>query len=280
MTGDSHQVVRELADGTVRRRLTAVLREALRRSGRCQVYLELFSGTARFARALRRESQHEVIEFDISRGEEFDLTRRAVCRLVRGWITSGRVKGVWCAFPCSTWSTARWPPLRSLACIHGIPEMLRDPRTAALIDVGNRTLRAAVSVANLCCGVGVPMILENPGYARSWHEPSMARLGARQQVRDVLVDYCRFGTPWRKRTRLRGINVTELETLQLQCSGKQGLCYTGKPHQRLNGSDPKTHQLWTRLAEPYPPRFCKKAASVLHRSSEHRMLNNLFRLGI
>ena len=49
--------------------------------------------------------------------------------------------------------------------------------------------------------------------------------------RDTMrVDYCRFGTPWRKRTRV-ALNIPKLR-------GLRRLCACEKPHVQLRGQHP------------------------------------------
>ena len=276
MTGDTAVTPAALSAKKIRKALRVALQRCRRR--RRQVYLELFSGTGRFARALERKSGYPVLCLDVRHSAAFDLTRPTAQRFVIGWIKSGMIKGVWCGHPCSTWSRARWPPLRSGKHLFGLPEVLRDKRLAVLVKQGNQTLQFAARVGQCCQRIGVPAIFENPSTAMSWQTPQMQRLAQHKTSTTIVTDYCRFGTPWRKRTKLLGIRVSNLERLAKTCGGTKGFCYTGRQHVRLRGTDPSTKQLWTRLAEPYPRRFAAAAADVLHNASEHSMLNNLFRM--
>ena len=66
------------------------------------------------------------------------------------------------------------------------------------------------------------------------------------------VDYCRHGTPWRKRTRFAVWGKKNVCTeLRLLCSSKGGMCdITGKQHHRLSGW--VRGQAITSQAEEYP----------------------------
>ena len=53
------------------------------------------------------------------------------------------------------------------------------------------------------------------------------------------------------------------------CTGRHGLCSrTGKHHIVLTGTDRNTGKLWTRIAEPYPPKLCSKLAAILIETSD------------
>ena len=74
------------------------------------------------------------------------------------------------------------------------------------------------------------------------------------EVKCWLVDYCRYGTPWCKRTRFY-LNVAEAE--------QKTLCSGGHTHQLLRGRS-KVHKTnWTRVAQAYPAGVCKVLAGLL-----------------
>ena len=66
------------------------------------------------------------------------------------------------------------------------------------------------------------------------------------------VDYCRYGTAWRKRTRFAVWGAKDVcHELHLLCSSKGGICdVTGKKHLHLTGW--VRGQAVTRQAEEYP----------------------------
>ncbi len=61
------------------------------------------------------------------------------------------------------------------------------------------------------------------------------------------VDYCRFGAPWRKRTRIASSIVA--------LNGLRVFCQCRKPHIPLRGMHPTLGKPWTAVAEPYPKAF-------------------------
>ena len=108
------------------------MRLALKRArrDRYRVFLDLYAGSAGISHFIERTS-HGCIVFEISLGNQYDLTRTCVHKLILGWITSGVVCGVFLATQCSSWSLARhgppnsnWCTLRSKEYILGIPNLL------------------------------------------------------------------------------------------------------------------------------------------------------------
>ena len=62
-------------------------------------------------------------------------------------------------------------------------------------------------------------------------------------VGDLRIDYCRFGTAWRKRTRFR---------TNLHLAGQTDFCKCARPHLRLRGRCRERKVNFTQLAEAYP----------------------------
>lgn len=73
---------------------TADLRSAKTRSGRFVVapsVLEIFSGSSRFTSAASQKGLRVAIPFDLSNGDCFDVTQKAVQQSIAQWIIQGRV---------------------------------------------------------------------------------------------------------------------------------------------------------------------------------------------
>ena len=231
------------------------------------------------SRKLRQVSNgYAAINVDIRHGDFFDIGRPAVVRVLRGWISSGRVRGVWMGFPCSTWSRARWPPLRTaefLLC--GTPEARANPDDLERLKFGNATFEAALALASACQRMGVPCMLENPSSSMAWTELRIKRLIHHPSASRMILDYCRFGKPWRKRTQLVGIHTGDCPQLNVRCRGKPGVCETGRAHQILRSSHPTQHIPWTKVAEPYPAGMARIAAKHLHAASDRQLLYKFFK---
>ena len=70
---------------------------------------------------------------------------------------------------------------------------------------------------------------------------------------------CRYGTPWRKRTRI--VNNTAL-------AGRRELCCGGHSHQVLRGRSALHGVCWTRVAQVYPELFAKRLAAAVGRAAK------------
>ena len=85
--------------------------------------------------------------------------------------------------------------------------------------------------------------LENPHTSWMWFLPLYLKLEQLPGMQRIVVDYCRFGTPWRKRTRF----LVKLPSITTQ----KCLCNCTCAHTVLRGHNPNGF-LYTKLAEPYP----------------------------
>ena len=210
-----------------------MMRQALATSKKSQLYVELFFGTGVLSRKLEACSGYAVLSFDLAADASFDLSRPVVQQVILGWIASRVVRGVWCGFPCTTWSTARWPPLRSAARLRGLPEKVLSPIDAQKVRTGNATIDAAKRVARACAHYIVPCILENPHSSLAWQEAGMAQIRRLACAQEVVVDYCQYGSPWRKRTRLLCLHIASTPSMCRRCAGKQGICSRTKSSIKL-----------------------------------------------
>ena len=75
---------------------------------------------------------------------------------------------------------------------------------------------------------------------------------------DLRLDFCRYGTPWRKRTRFR-CNLREV--------GQRVLCRCSRPHVVLRGRCKEKKINFTKLAEPYPRLLCGALAGAILNSA-------------
>ena len=246
------------------------------------VFLELFSGSSRLSRWWRSHG-YGVLDFDIKNGETYDVTVPQIEALIKGWIESGGVAGVWAGPPCTSWSRARrgpvgstWGPLRTEGFLRGLSSMEASDRAKVL--VGNATADTTLRIVRACRRRGIAVAVENPGSSMMWQLggfKSLATVGSSQRH---LVDMCSFGTAWRKRTLVATWSLESAERVSL-CCGRKGFCsFSNRPHQILEGRDKVRKRLWTSIAEPYPPKFCQHFGQMFIDSFEdrrHRRLNHL-----
>ena len=117
-----------------------------------------------------------------------------------------------------------------------------------------------IAFCKLCVKHHTPLFMENPMTSRVWwHELIL-------QFTDAVihrVDYCQYGTAWRKATRILEHGSRVLHTVCRCCKMTNSRCSaTHKRHFVLVGKD-SSGTNWTRRACPYPKEMCDSFATVL-----------------
>ena len=255
--------------------MNRLLRRALGRMG-TQVFVEMFSGQQRVSGAITRRSGVGVVALDIKGPDGVDMCHPAVRTVLRDWCRRKLVRGIWIAFPCSTWSRARRRPLRYDWCIRGRPDLSTTERS--LVQLGNRTLDCATDVVDLCVRERIPVVAENPIASQAWLDPRMLKMRSFRCCRLKTCDQCLFGAPWRKRTRLACWHAAPTDK-PLLCASRAGMCdASGKPHVHLVGRVPGSSEARTKQAEGYTSSFAKFGADILCRAADTRDLIALERI--
>ena len=207
--------------------------------------LELFAGSARLTRALRRKgldasgvdhrrnrhkAQGPVLELDLSTPSGREVVWRA--------LKSGKVVFVSMAPPCGTGSRAREiplvegtfhgappRPLRGEGFVMGLP-VSRAPGDdglteieAAKVAAANELWEFAIQVAEYCSTHGILWACENPLTSWFWQAPSWSRVMALEGVVDCDHHACMHGSRRKKAQRWRS-NLLEMQSLASWCDGK------------------------------------------------------------
>ena len=127
------------------------------------------------------------------------------------------------------------------------------------IDDGNSHSDWLGSLIVICIALEIFFWVENPDNSHLWNQTVWRRLGACDFSNCYRLDFCRYGTKWRKRTRF------------FTCGRLRGLrkiCLGNHIHQVLRGRSAKHKAAWTKVAEPYPKPLCSvlawAACSDLH----------------
>ena len=115
------------------------------------MFLDVFAGVARVTRRMVRDGIHGCLPIDIKHNASHNLLKKAVVLTLIGWIFSGEVRGLIIAFPCTTWSQARYPKLRYRSCIYGRTDLTaREQQLVAdgnqFLAVTRRLIRAALKI--------------------------------------------------------------------------------------------------------------------------------------
>ena len=199
-------------------------------------FLEVYSGCGLMTKCWALQGFRVLPPLELKEG--WDLRSRDLFWGILGLIRGGRVRFLWWAPPCTTYSLARSPKLRSLSCPWGFD--LLDVSTA----VGNLHAAQSLLLALAQALVGNAYAGEQPafGFMRAL-DPwlFLKALGGFE----VLFDWCQYGRPFRKTTRLL-VNFKVLEKLGRRCRHKSR-------HQRLEGAA-------ATQAGAYSLDFCRQVA--------------------
>ena len=219
--------------------------------------LELFSGVGRFASAFREED-YAAIAFEIKDGMEFDLIHPAVIRFLCMWIDKGWVGAIWFGTPCTTWSIACRPAIRSSSHLWGLPEI--PPHRVPSLELGNATVRVTGRILCRALHRRMPCFLENPDSSLLWQAPPIAQALRHQSCTIQRCTMGGFGARWRKATKVACWHNRNLPFDGHFCRSHGCMCqYSNKPHIVLAGRDWQSNKSWTSIASAYPTGFAKVA---------------------
>ena len=180
---------------------------------------------------------------------------RTLFQLVLHLSSHGRIGMIWLGPPCTTFSLARCPRLRSLASPWGFDAL--DLDTAEC----NLHMHQALALFLSQKTSGEEAVLETPWGASSRKLPWWRRCTA--LGREIRVDQCRYGVPYMKPTALLCTSSA--------FGGMGRRCQCLSQHVRLEGS-------LTSAAAQYPPTFCEAFASIARavvKSSQERTDHHL-----
>ena len=239
---------------------------SLKKGNRPSQYVaDLFAGKGGVSHQCRRLG-YKAKEWEIERGIEFDLTSRAVRKAIIKDAKRGLILAVMLAPPCTSFSVARdrTKVIRSRAYPWGLPADQLTSAEFEKVQEGNRCFEAAFELIHVFNKLRIPWILENPASSKCWYLDPIQQLLSHPSCNLITLDFCQFGTPWKKPTSLLCFNVDPQDLLRLQrrCQGSSGICCkTQRPHWQLSGT--YKGQNWTKIAQPYPVSLCKQLAFVL-----------------
>jgi hypothetical protein len=241
-------------------RLQALRLLGLRKSDmEAQWTLELFSGQGRWSSALERQG-FKALRIDVQNKVSLDLSRPSVVEAILVLIDSGVVKAVHVAPPCSTWSRARRPALRSRQFLYGLPNL--SARQQQQVLEANRLARHTLLVVKSCALKGIITTIENPQSSMLWELPDWKQ-ELLASYADIDLDQCQFGAAWKKPTKWRCFNLFNVSCLALRCTSSHICSASGKEHVILRGRCPGSNIPWTRVAQSYPFKLCHFFASFI-----------------
>jgi hypothetical protein len=230
---------------------------------RCGLFLDVCSGVTSPRSASFRAARWWALPVDCQiGGAAHDLTdERVVDRLV-ALVAAGLVGFMHLAPPCSTFSV--WMRMCSWSTRSSSRPWGVEPLAKKEV-VGNACMRAAIRLVQAALQSGTPWSLENPTGSLAWLTPELTGICQLPGVTEVDFDWCQFGRPWRKRTRLVG-TLKDLSSLGRRCTGgHEHLVLQGNATDAEGRSVPRTA-----LAAEYSPEFstalCDLALAAPERS--------------
>ena len=125
------------------------------------------------------------------------------------------------------------------------------------IDLGNKLMKVSASLARLARLRGIPGGIENPAFSRLWECRPMFELLRLSGAHHVTTDFCMWGEPWRKRTRLRVWHVSS-SSLSRRCRGRSARDRTRGQGARRALLDGRCRTLPQAIVRCPGPRFVRR----------------------
>lgn len=214
-------------------------------------FLDLFSGEKGVAKQYQQHSDVWTLTFDIEHSAKEDLSDKLLQHKLERLLQLGAFCG-WGAAPvCSSFSTAITPPVRSINEPWGLSTA--SPGMKEKMQAGNRSAMWLLQMMKISLLLGIHFWLENPDLSWLFRLPPWKRFVEKhsEKIGFWRLDYCRYGTRWRKRTRILTSSVLK---------GHRTFCLGCASHLKLRGRSSAHRASWTRVAQPYPTGVCKAIA--------------------
>jgi hypothetical protein len=125
---------------------------------------------------------------------------------------------VWMGTPCTTFSVARSPALRSVEHLYGKPKSMLSPSDQAAVQQGNYFAFKSANMAWTCLEHGIGFAIENPepwpGHPSLFLLPELVELQKDARVTSSNFDQCTLGAETTKPTRIvsSGLAVSKFST--------------------------------------------------------------------
>ena len=208
--------------------------------------LELFSGCGRFSGAAGKAGFNIVCPFELDKGCQFDVLNPKIEKVIRRWISSGKIWHVHFGTPCTIWSVA------------SSPDAVDKKQGYACAVFTLRLLKFLVKY-------GVSFTIENPASSALFKWEPMAKFLWKHAKGWARTDYCRWGASFLKPTIIVS-SLLVIQELSRRCMG-------GHRHEHLQGivkvlCGGECISKWkTSLAGAYPPALCHAWVQLLGRDA-------------
>ena len=208
-------------------------------------FLDLFSGERGVANFLASQGCWSLC-VDITHGAGEDLSLPGLRSDLRSLVELDCFVGMGGGPVCTSFSTAITPPVRSKDEPYGKATASQNMKLK--MAEGNEMTLWFFSLIECGLAHGLAVWIENPAMSWMFRLPDWYSMQSRwPSLGFWTVDYCRYKTAWRKRTKV---------ACNLSLAGSKKLCQCGGPHQLLRGRSKEHKMSWTRVAQAYPYGFC------------------------
>ena len=218
-------------------------------------HLDLFSGCRIAAKELARKTGRWVLTYDILHSPQENLLDELVQAHILKMLRAGCFLSLTAGPVCSSFSRAVRPPVRSASLPAGLPTMTANMKVK--VEIGNAMSLWLAGLVQEAIAANLPFWIENPAGSFLWLQREWLNLIEEHGIGSFYTDYCRWGTPWRKRTRFLG---------SFTAAGLKFYCNCLVPHVRLDGYSAKHKCCWTKAAESYPKNLARYLAAALTES--------------
>ena len=218
--------------------------------------LDLYSGRAGIAKELVKVGCPWVLCFDWNRSADDNLLNTELQAKIFRLIDLRVFLLVGSALICSSMSKAVTPAVRSPRYPRGLPRIRVTMRQK--VREGNQHADFTKEAIVRAEKVGSHFWVENPDSSYLWRMRGYQRFLDPSSSWTMRIDFCRFKTKWRKRTRF-GTSIPPLRGLRMLCQG-------GHEHLVLRGMSRVHRRPWTSVAEPYPRGLCRLVAHAASRT--------------
>lgn len=193
-----------------------------------------------------------MLTFDYDHGPGQDLLEPKLRAKINRLVELGAISSMGAAPVCSSFSVAVTPPVRSTRQPRGI-RGLRPSMRRKVAD-GNSHNDYMASLVSLCEAYGVVYWVENPDTSWWWRQKKWRRFRSTHSNGIFRCCFCRFGTGWKKPTRIATNTALKGLTMWCKCRSR---------HLVLRGMHPTKRIPWTLVAQPYPRGLCALLAAAV-----------------
>jgi hypothetical protein len=208
-------------------------------------FLDLYSGRRGLARFAVSYGAPWVLCIDVKDGPQCDLLSPEVCKKIEHMLALGVFIFMSAAMIGTSFSRAITPAVRSFEHPDGLAGV--SWRMREKISVGNSHSRWLASLVRSCINMGIGYLVENPDNSFLWLQKEWTNLPHGAAERFFKVDFCRFNTAWRRRTRF---------LTNVRLAHARHLCQSDHRHLVLRGRSKKHGASWAKIGEPYPRGLC------------------------